>query len=375
MKLVGKAYKDAKTKDLIQRLPANCIAVIKHADIDEVSASALVRRTPKAVVNFAPSSTGTYPNAGPRRLIDSKIPLYDVCVSAPGLFDEIQEGHLITIIDDVLMQSGRRLARIRCLDDHFVNEREREAQLNFAGQLEAFVDNTLKYARVEKQLVISPLPLPPLKVRIKGKPVIVVVRGRDYREDLAALAPFIREMKPVLIGVDGGADALLEFGYRPDLIVGDMDSVSDGALSGKAQLLVHAYPDGGAPGLARIKKLGLSAQTIPAIGTSEDLALLLAHQEGADLIVAVGTHSNIIDFLEKGRPGMASTLLVRMKVGPILIDAKGVNKLYSGPPRFWYSLGVVFSALLPLLVLWMLFEPLRQLTHMFMVRVLLLFGR
>lgn len=374
MKLVGKAYKDEKTKDLLLRLPTNAIAVIKHADIDEVSAAALTRHGPKAIVNFAPSSTGKFPNVGPRRLLEARIPLYDVCVASPELFEEIQEGVLLTIADDTLIQNGRRLARVRRLDEQYVQERERQAQENFARQLEAFVDNTLEYAKEEKELVMVPLQIPPLKVRIRERPVVVVVRGTDYREDLAALAPFIREMKPVLIGVDGGADALLEFGYHPDLIIGDMDSVSDKALRGKSQLLVHAYPDGRAPGLNRVQSLGLAADTIPSIGTSEDLALLLAHQEGADLIVAVGTHSNIIEFLEKGRPGMASTLLVRMKVGSILIDAKGVNKLYSGRPRFWYSLGVASSALIPLVVLWMLFEPLRQLAHMFVVRVLLFFG-
>ena len=250
------------------------------------------------------------------------------------------------------------MARVRRLDEQYVQERERQAQENFARQLEAFVDNTLEYAKEEKELVMVPLQIPPLKVRIRERPVVVVVRGTDYREDLAALAPFIREMKPVLIGVDGGADALLEFGYHPDLIIGDMDSVSDKALRGKSQLLVHAYPDGRAPGLNRVQSLGLAADTIPSIGTSEDLALLLAHQEGADLIVAVGTHSNIIEFLEKGRPGMASTLLVRMKVGSILIDAKGSTSLQRKTRLV--LLGVASSALIP----WWscgCFEPLRQL--------------
>ena len=137
---------------------------------------------------------------------------------------------------------------------------------------------------------------------------------------------------PLLIGVDGGADAILEAGFKPDIVVGDMDSVTDDALRSGAELLVHAYPDGRAPGMARLESLGLTGTAWPLAATSEDLALLLAYESGADLIVAVGTHANLIEYLDKGRKGMASTFLVRLKVGPKLVDAKGVNKLYRATP-------------------------------------------
>jgi uncharacterized membrane-anchored protein len=154
------------------------------------------------------------------------------------------------------------------------------------------------------------------------------VRGYDHQRDLKALKHYIREYKPVLIGVDGGADALLEAGLKPHLIVGDMDAVSDAALATGAEVVVHAYPDGRAPGLARVQDLGIDAVTFPTSGTSEDVAMLLADENGASLIVAVGTHATLTEFLDKGRSGMASTFLTRLRVGGKLVDAKGVTRLY-----------------------------------------------
>ena len=155
-----------------------------------------------------------------------------------------------------------------------------------------------------------------------------MVRGYHYKEDLQTLRHYIREYRPVLIGVDGGADALIEAGYKPDLIVGDMDSVSDATLRCGAEIVVHAYRDGSAPGLERVRKLGVEPVVFPATGTSEDVAMLLADDKGAALIVAVGTHATLVEFLDKGRSGMASTFLTRLRVGGKLVDAKGVSRLY-----------------------------------------------
>jgi uncharacterized membrane-anchored protein len=202
------------------------------------------------------------------------------------------------------------------------------AKVTVGDELERFAENTLEFMRRERQLLFETPALPELRVDIRDRQAIVVVRGADYRSDLQTLGEYIREMRPVVIAVDGGADALRDQGHRPDIIIGDFDSVSDAALKSGAQLIVHAYPDGRAPGAARLDALGLPYEKIAFAGTSEDVALLLAYEEGAELIVAVGLHGSMVDFLDKGRPGMASTFLVRLKVGPILMDAKGVSKLY-----------------------------------------------
>jgi uncharacterized membrane-anchored protein len=145
----------------------------------------------------------------------------------------------------------------------------------------------------------------------------------------------VRDFRPVLVAVDGGADALLEAGYKPHVIVGDMDSVSDRALGSGAEILIHAYENGTAPGAERVRALGLDHHIVPAPATSEDLALLLAYEKGAELIVAVGAHFNLIEFLERNRSGMASTFLTRLRVGEILVDAKGVSRLVSRQVGIW----------------------------------------
>jgi uncharacterized membrane-anchored protein len=157
--------------------------------------------------------------------------------------------------------------------------------------------------------------------------------------------PYVRDFRPVLVAVDGGADALLAAGYKPDVIVGDMDSVSDEALRSGAELVVHAYEDGKAPGAERLRALGLGHHVVPAPATSEDVALLLAYEKGAELIIAVGTHFNLIEFLERNRSGMSSTFLTRLKVGEILVDAKGVSRLVSRQVGIWPLAALAVAAL------------------------------
>jgi uncharacterized membrane-anchored protein len=216
----------------------------------------------------------------------------------------------------------------------------------------------------ERDLLFGGAGLPDLGQDLSGRHVLVVVRGYNYREDLAALKPYIREVKPVLVGVDGGADALMEEGYRPDLIVGDMDSVSERSLLSGAEIVLHAYPNGHAPGQERLTALGIRHETMKVSGTSEDMAFLLAHGKGADLIVAVGTHGNLREFLDKGRMGMASTFLVRLRVGEILVDAKGVSRMYRGRIRGRDAALLVAAALLAIVVVIAISPPLRLLVKL-----------
>ena len=201
----------------------------------------------------------------------------------------------------------------------------------------------------------------------------MVVRGYHYKEDLAALRSYIREVGPVLIGVDGGADTLLEEGYRPHLIVGDMDSVSEKALLSGAEIVVHAYPNGFAPGEDRLKALQLPYKVMKVSGTSEDMALLLAHGKGAELIVAVGTHGNLRKFLDKGRMGMASTFLVRLRVGEILMDAKGVSRLYSARIRGRDLALLIGAALFAMAIVASISAPFRLFWHFLWEHVTRLF--
>jgi uncharacterized membrane-anchored protein len=332
-RITGYARVDRRTKRLVGRLGPGDVAVIDHEDIDRVAADGLVATRPAAVVNAARSSTGRYPNIGPILLLAAGIPVVDECGGA--VLQEIPEGSLVELDGADVLVGGRLVASGTALTLAEAEDRFDEAKGALGAAIEAFAANTLDYLRRESHLITDRPEVPDVDVDFTGRHALIVVRGHDYREDLGALrrGGYLAEVRPVLIGVDGGADALLEMGLEPDIVIGDMDSVSGEALTGGAELVVHGYRDGSAPGAERLSALGLPYHTFEATGTSEDIAMLLAHERGAELIVAVGTHSSLTDFLDKGRDGMASTFLVRLRVGPILVDAKGVNRLWHATLR------------------------------------------
>jgi len=346
MVITGTLKKDRRTKNLVRRLKQGDIALIAHPDLDPVAAEALIQKKVAAVINTQPSLTGRFPTTGALLLLQHGIPIVETC--EPEAFDELREGKVAIVdLEKGLVSQDGKVVSVTVLNEHAVRQKMSEAERNLSELLDDFVENTLSYLRQEgKRLLASPIPLPPLRTPITGRHALIVVRGHRYREDLQAIRSYIRDRKPVLIGVDGGADALLELGYKPDIIIGDMDSVSEEALKCGAELVVHAYPDGRAPGVERVKRLGLDAHIFPIGGTSEDAAMLLAYEAGAELIVAVGTHSSVIEFLEKGRWGMASTILTRLRVGHKLVDAKGVSALYTTGIRWWHIFLLLFAGTL-----------------------------
>jgi uncharacterized membrane-anchored protein len=324
--ITGTARLDRRTKRLVGRLRAGDVAVIDHVDLDRVAADSLVAVGVAAVLNAKPSISGRYPNLGPEVLIQAGIPLVDDL--GDELFDRLREGDIVRVEGGTVYRGEDIIGQGNRQDTETIGESMADAREGLSVQLEAFAANTMEYLKQERDLLLDGVGVPDIETRIAGRHVLIVIRGYDYQADLDVLRPYIREFKPVLIGVDGGADALIEGGYSPDMIIGDMDSVTDDALRCGAEVIVHAYPDGRAPGLARVHQLGVAAQTFPAAATSEDLALLLADEKGASLIVAVGTHYTLVEFLDKGRGGAASTFLTRLKVGGKLVDAKGVSRLY-----------------------------------------------
>ncbi|MFG1872228.1 putative cytokinetic ring protein SteA [Micromonospora arborensis] len=324
--VLGTARLDRRTKRLVGRLRPGDIAVIDHVDLDRVAADSLVAVGVAAVLNAKPSVSGRYPNLGPEVLIAAGIPLLDDL--GEGVFEQVREGDLVRIEGNTVFAGDEPVAHGSLQDAESVAKAMADAREGLSVQLEAFAANTMDYLRQERDLLLDGVGVPDIETQMQGRHCLIVVRGYDYKADLDVLRPYIREFKPVLIGVDGGADALVEAGYTPDMIIGDMDSVTDDVLRCGAEVIVHAYPDGRAPGLPRVNGLGVPAVTFPAAATSEDLAMLLADEKGASLLVAVGTHATLVEFLDKGRGGMASTFLTRLKVGGKLVDAKGVSRLY-----------------------------------------------
>ncbi|MFM8972178.1 MAG: putative cytokinetic ring protein SteA [Actinomycetota bacterium] len=337
---------DRRTKDLAGRIGRGEIAVIDHADIDRVAAESLVAAGVAAVINASASITGRYPNGGPAVIVSAGIPLLDA--AGPAVMDRILDGEEIEIRDGEIRRGADLVATGTPLDAEEIARRTEAAKADIGHELQRFARNTLEYVEIEAETTFAPLALPPLRTEFRGRHALVVVRGHDYRSDLDALQGYIREYRPVLIAVDGGADALLERRFRPDLIVGDFDSCTDAAMTCGAELIHHVHPDGRGPGRERLVESGLSYETFVATGMSEDVAMLLAYEAGAELIVAVGTHATMVEFLDKGRKGMASTFLTRLRLGPVLVDAKGVSRLYAGRVRrrdLFFLVGAAVAAM------------------------------
>ncbi|MBE3591241.1 MAG: hypothetical protein IMW98_10585 [Firmicutes bacterium] len=345
MVVSGRARLGRRTKALVRSLHPGEIAVLSHPDLDRVAAQALLAARVKAVINAAPSVTGRYPAEGTDLLLEAGVPVLDSAGEA--VFDLIPDGAPVRLEGDGVWVDGRLVARGRRVTLETLESDRAAHRARFQANFVAFLKNTVERADQEKDWLLGPLDVPPARVPIRGRHALIVVRGLDFRADLETLRAYIRDVRPVLIGVDGGADGLLEFGLRPDVVVGDMDSVGDEALRQARQIVVHAYPDGRAPGLERVRRLGLAADILRAPGTSEDVALHFAHDHGARLLVLVGSHSGFVDFMEKDRAGMASTLLTRMKVGHMLVDAKGVHQLYRTAFRPSYLLALTAAALVP----------------------------
>lgn len=372
MHVKGIARVDQRTKDLAKRLTAADIAVIDHQDLDEVAAQSLVATKIKAVVNASPSISGKYPNLGPLALAQGGVKLLDNV--GKDVMTQLVDGVELEIKDNALYQQGKLIAQGQELSIDDIKQKMEETKENLSIVLENFVQNTIAYAQQEQSLILGGVEIPQTSTKFVDRHSLIVVRGQNYKEDLSAIKSYIQGMKPVLIGVDGGADALREFGYTPDVVIGDMDSITDETLRCGAEIIVHAYPDGRAPGLSRVEEMGLVAKTFPAPGTSEDIAMLLAYEKGAELIVAVGTHSNMIDFLEKGRKGMASTFLVRLKVGSILVDAKGVNKLYRQPLKVHHLVEITLAAMIPIVLVLVIAPSTRQLLHFMYIKLKVMLG-
>jgi uncharacterized membrane-anchored protein len=344
----GTARLGRKTKQLVKRLDAGDVAIIDHADLDRIAAEDLVASGVRAVVNVSPFSTGRYPNAGPLLLARAGVHLIDA--PAAPLFEELRDGDPVAIVGGEVRRNGTVLAAGRVLGAPELAEELSEHRQRIDEALAAFAENTITRLREEGELLAGRIELPRTRTVFRDRHVLIVVRGTTYRKDLRALRAYIRDVRPVLVGVDGGADAILEEGLKPDLVVGDMDSSSDQALRCGAELVVHAYPDGHAPGRARLERLGLEHKTIRTVGTSEDVAMLLASEKGAGLIVSVGAHFNLVEFLDKARGGMSSTFLTRLRVGELLVDAKGVSRLYN-PGVSGRQMALLLAALLILLAI------------------------
>jgi uncharacterized membrane-anchored protein len=369
-----------RTKLLVKHLVAGDIALIDHLDIDRVSAEELIAARAAAVLNCRPSSSGTYPNLGPQLLVQAGIVLVDL--PGDGLFEQVRDGDPLVVRIGVdgdatraeVLRKGELLVRgeVLGLDRVYADTEARRREVGEA--LERFAQNTIEHMREERELLAGRIQLPRFATEFRDRSTLLVVRGVGHQRDLRALRPFIRDKRPLIVAVDGGADAVLEGGLRPDMIVGDMDSASERALRCGAELVVHSYPDGRAPGRHRLEQMRLPFKLVPAPGTSQDVAMLIAAEKGARLIVSVGSQFNLVEFLDRNRRGMSSTFLTRLRVGEILVDAKGVSRLYQPRPGLTPLLVVILAGLVALIAVVAMSPVLRDVAELLWLKIEMLLG-
>lgn len=355
--LEGPVRLGKRTKDLIKILEPGDVAVIDHQDLDRIAAEGLVEKQVKAVVNASSFCTGRYPNLGAIILCGAGIPIIENVGN--DVFDQLADGETVVLDEGRIRRDGELVAEGDSVSLAQAQDRLEACKKNISAALEDFAENTLQYMVNEREFLLEAIHLPEVRTHFAGRHVLLVVRGYGYKQDLASLRGYIRDFRPILVAVDGGADALLDLKITPDVIIGDFDSVSTKALTCGAELIVHAFADGDAPGGERLDALGLEYSKFQAPGTSEDVAMLLANEKGAELIVAVGARVSMVEFMDKGRKGMASTFLVRLRVGPKLVDAKGVSELHRSEPKRRELLGMVAAAGVTMLVIIGISQPMQ----------------
>jgi len=370
--LSGPVRLGRRTKLLVKTLKSGSIAVLDHRDLDRVSAEDLIASGVLAVLNCSPSSTGAYPNMGPLLLVQAGIHLVDL--PDDKLFDALKDGEQVTVRGGHVRCGSKRVATGAVQEPAAVRAATDERRREIGDALEAFAQNTIEHMLEERELLSGRIDLPRFDTDFRDRPALIVVRGVDHHKDLKMLRPYIRDVKPAILAVDGGANAILEEGFKPDMIVGDMDSATEAALRCGAELVVHAYPGGRAPGRDHLEALGLSYKLVPAPGTSQDVAMLIAAEKGAQLIVSVGSQFNLVEFLDKNRRGMASTFLTRLRLGEILVDAKGVSRLYQPRPGIRPLVLVAFAGLLCLLAIVLLTPALRDVADLLWLKLEVVLG-
>ena len=353
--VVGIARVDRRTTAVLSRVRPGDVAVIDEIDLDRVVAQALVDAGAAAVVNASASISGRYPSLGPEVLTSAGVVLVDEV--GPAVFDRLKDGRSVRVDDGVVYVDDEPVASGRSLGLEDVHALMEEARVGLATQLHGFSHNASEFLRREPDLLLHGSGIPPLDVPVAGRPVVVVTRDFDWEADLASVRRFVRSEDPLLVGVDAGADVLLDAGLRPALVVVGHEGlagtpggppVSDRALTSARQVLAHADPSGRLEGADRLDRLGVRSQRMAAAGTSTDVALLVVHALGAEVIVSVGSHPGLEEFLDRQQSGLASTFLTRLKVGPRLVEAGAVPLLYRGRTSTWRLGLLVLVALLAL---------------------------
>ncbi|HBM79868.1 MAG TPA: hypothetical protein DD426_03370 [Clostridiaceae bacterium] len=343
--IYGKVFKDAYTKRLIHKIDKRGMAVIRHKALDLVAAEELRHKKIKAVINCCDSIDKNGCNEGIGYLLKSGIRIFDALQE--DFFDGVKDGDMAEIADNKIYINGTMVSPCREIFEKDIEN------LYMEDNNYRFIKNTAGLMIRESRYFTGNHPMPELKTPICGRDVLIICRGRGYIDDLKSVSNIIKNIAPVVMGVDGGADAAFDAGIKCDIIIGDMDSVSDKSLLNCSEILVHSYTNGYAPGALRIKNLGLTYKQVLLKGTSEDAALYTAKMKGASKIYIIGSHTCIDEFSEKGRSGMSSTAIIRVLYGSNIIDLKGISSLLKYDDAYVKSSALFLILIFLIIVSWL----------------------
>ncbi|MDN5893072.1 MAG: putative cytokinetic ring protein SteA [Nocardioides sp.] len=350
--ITGTVRVERRARNLVPRLQPGDIAVLDHLDLDRTTAQQFVDAEVVAVVNASRFVSGRYPALGATILIDAGILLVDGI--GPEALSALKDGRNARLHQDGLFDGEDELARGDVLDDDRLTAELGEARSGMISQLESFTHNSTEFLRQEQELFLHDKGAPRLGTRLRDRPVVVVVPGPDHAEELKGIKAYLREQKPVLIAVDRGADALLAAGHAPDVIVltsplstgRESVDVSAKALRAAKDVVLVVDRGSGTTPTDSLERMGVRSLRFETGATTEDAALVLGFLGHASLIVGVGVHTSLDDFLDRQRGGLSSTFLTRLKVGAQLVDARAIPALYSGRVRLWQVLLVLLVGLL-----------------------------
>lgn len=346
--------RDCTGKNGTGRLSEGDIVVIDQPDIGRAQAQKFIDAKVAGVVNTASFSTGNVPNFGPQMMLDAGIVLVDN--ADPSLTERLKNGRKGRLHEGKILYGDRSIGKGEVLDDESAASRFEDGRETLADHMEAFTGNTAEFVRTEAPLFIDGLGVPDVGVDMDDRKVLVVSPDPAIDDKIKQLRHFIREYEPVMIAVDGAADTLLRHGYKPQVIVGDPEVVSNNALNSGATIVLPAEPDGHASGLERIQDLGIGAMTFPAATSdSTDLALLLANYRGASMVVNLGPTLDLDRIFDTAQsPDTPSAMLSRLRVGGRLVDATAVAELYrvsrSGGGWWWALVGILLAVVVIVLI-------------------------
>lgn len=348
--LVGTARVDRRTRSLLSRLQPGDIAVLDHLDLDRATAQRLVDAQVSAVVNAAAFVSGRYPNRGPSVLLDAGVLLVDGL--GPDSLVAVRDGRTVRVHDGSVYVGADEIAAGRVLDQVRLSEELEAAGSGMSAQLERFLHESTEFVRHEQSLLLERRGVPSLNTATKDRPVAVVVPGPDHAAELRSVRGWLTQERPALVAVDGAADLLLQRKLRPDVVVLSSpdaaveDRVSAAALRAAKDVVLVVDRGAGKVPTDGLERLGVRPVRFETGATAEDAALLLAGLSEASLVVGIGVNTSLEDFLDRRRGGLSSTYLSRLAVGPKLVDAAAVPRLYSGRVRVWQLVCVLLAGLI-----------------------------